>query len=345
MEATDQHLPITLKAHNLCIGYQQGKGQKKVRDKLQLQLRPGELLCLMGPNGAGKSTLLRTLAGVQPALAGELIIEGRPLHQLSQAERAKSISLVLTEPVSAGNMTVLELVILGRYPHTGWGGNLSQEDKDMVEQALEELGITALARQKLYELSDGQRQKALVARALAQNGSLMILDEPTAHLDLINRLQIMRLLRQLAQSRQKTIIVATHELDLALQSADRLWLLPQDEEGLIEGVPEDLVLNGSLARAFSRSGFHFNINSGQFVEEVQGCVQVQLSGEEPARRWTQKALERNGYDVVSQEAPLRLNITREADSYRWHLSTTDLEITAHSIEELMAQMSGSRQRA
>jgi iron complex transport system ATP-binding protein len=341
MEAMEQH--IILKAHKLCIGYGHGKSKKVVRDHLELQLRSGEMLCLMGPNGAGKSTLLRTLAGVQPALAGALLIEGRPLQELSQPERARFISLVLTEPVSAGNMTVLELVALGRYPHTGWGGSLTRRDKSLVEEALDELGITALASRKLYELSDGQRQKALVARALAQDGSLIILDEPTAHLDLINRLQIMRLLRQLARKRQKAIIVATHELDLALQSADRLWLLPQQEEGLIEGVPEDLVLNGSLARAFSRSGFHFNTHTGQFVEEINSCVPVQLSGEEPWKRWTRKALERNGYEAVTGQAPLRLEVIRQEAAYSWRLCTPDGEIMAYSIEELLTQLSGRRQ--
>lgn len=341
MEEAARHIILTAQA--LSIGYQQGKEAKIVRDHLQLQLYSGELLCLMGPNGAGKSTLLRTLAGVQPALAGEVLLEGKRLQELDQIQRARHISLVLTETISAGNMTVLELVALGRYPHTGWGGRLSAEDKQLVEQALDDLTISELADRKLFELSDGQRQKAMIARALAQDGSLIILDEPTAHLDLINRLQIMRLLRQLSQRRQKAIVVATHELDLALQSADRLWLLDQHEKGLLEGVPEDLVLNGSLARAFSRSGFHFNIHSGHFVEEIQSCVPVQLIGEEPARLWTQKALQRNGYEAVPHEAPLRLEITRQDDAYRWQLSTAGKEITARSIEELMGKMSRERQ--
>lgn len=343
MEKAARHIILTAQA--LSIGYQQGKQVKVVRDKLELQLRSGELLCLMGPNGAGKSTLLRTLAGVQHPLAGEVLLEGKRLQELDQAQRARHISLVLTETVSAGNMTVLELVALGRYPHTGWGGRLSREDKQLVEQALDDLTISELADRKLFELSDGQRQKAMIARALAQDGSLIILDEPTAHLDLINRLQIMRLLRQLSQRRQKAIVVATHELDLALQSADRLWLLGQHEKGLIEGVPEDLVLNGSLARAFSRSGFHFNIHSGQFVEEVQSYVAVQLSGEEPARLWTRKALERNGYETVSREAPMRLEVSRKADAYHWHLSTDEHEIAIHSIEELIEKMSELKLKA
>jgi iron complex transport system ATP-binding protein len=337
-----EHPHIILKANDLSIGYQQKKEARVVRKQLQLQLRSGELLCLMGPNGAGKSTLLRTLAGVQPPLAGEVLLNGRALHSLEQAERALHISLVLTEAISAGNMTVLELVTLGRYPHTGWGGRLTSEDKQLVEQALDDLTISELAHRKLFELSDGQRQKAMIARALAQDGSLIILDEPTAHLDLINRLQIMRLLRQLSLRRQKAIVVATHELDLALQSADRLWLMGQQEDGLIEGVPEDLVLNGSLARAFSRSGFHFNMHSGQFVEEIHSCVPIQLSGDEPARLWTQKALERNGYEAVSTEANLRLHVSRQAEGYRWQLSSADGEITAPTIEALMAQMAEGR---
>lgn len=340
MKKATRHILLTTQA--LSIGYQQGKEVKVVRDQLQLKLYAGELLCLMGANGAGKSTLLRTLAGIQPPLSGEVVLEGRQLQSLDQLRRARHISLVLTETISAGNMTVLELVALGRYPHTGWGGRLSAEDRQLVEQALDDLTIRELAHRKLFELSDGQRQKAMIARALAQDGSLMILDEPTAHLDLINRLQIMRLLRQLSQRRQKAIVVATHELDLALQSADRLWLLDQHAKGLTAGIPEDLVLNGSLARAFVRSGFHFNLYSGQFVEEANSCVAVQLIGEEPARLWTQKALERNGYETVPHEAPLRLEVSRKADAYHWHLRTAEQQITAYSIEELIVEMSQRR---
>lgn len=329
----------TLEARQLSIGYRQKKTDRLVRSGLHLEVFKGELLCLMGPNGAGKSTLLRTLAGVQEPLAGEIWIGGRSLQQTNQQERARLICLVLTEQVSAGNMSVLELVTLGRYPHTGWGGSLSEADKHNVLQALADLDIQELADRKLYELSDGQRQKAMIARALAQDGQLMILDEPTAHLDLINRLQIMRQLRLLALRRQKAIVVATHELELALQSADRLWLLPQDQEGLLTGMPEDLVLNGSLAGAFSRSGFHFDLSSGRFVEEVHQCVPVQLTGEGPARQWTEKALQRYGYQVGDEtNSSVSISIHKNEKGYQWQLNSAEGQMLVHSLEQLVRQL-------
>lgn len=330
---------IALKTDTLSIGYRKGKQEKLIHSRLTLGIRSGELLCLMGPNGAGKSTLLRTLAGVQSPLSGQVLVNGKDIHSLPPQERARHISLVLTETVSAGNMSVLELVALGRYPHTSWGGSLSESDKRTIRQALEDVGIRELAHRKLYELSDGQRQKALIARALAQDGELIILDEPTAHLDLINRLQIMRLLRMLALRRQKAIVVATHELELALQSADRLWLLSQQqEEGLMEGVPEDLVLNGSLAKAFSRTGYHFDQESGQFVEEIHSCIPVQLKGEGMIRTWTRKALRRNGYEATETEAPLSVEIKESDRKILWQVSSAKGSFTVASVEELLLQI-------
>lgn len=344
MNVSSSH--IALHTQSLSIGYRKGKQEKLVRSHLNLKIHKGELLCLMGPNGAGKSTLLRTLAGVQAPLSGTVRVGSENIHSLTPVQRARHISLVLTESVSAGNMSVLELVVLGRYPHTGWGGNLSEADKQTVLQALKDLGIPDLADRKLYELSDGQRQKALIARALAQDGELIILDEPTAHLDLINRLQIMRLLRMLAIRRQKALVVATHELDLALQSADRLWLLSQDPEvPLMDGTPEDLVLEGSLAKVFSRTGYHFDSESGQFVEEVESCIPVQLTGEGSFRSWTQKALKRNGYEAVQTPAPFQIEI-RTSDisdqKPQWHLSSGDRHSIANSIEELLQQLRQNR---
>lgn len=330
---------IALEAQNLSIGYRKGKIEIPVRSGLDLKIRSGELLCLMGPNGAGKSTLLRTLAGVQDPLAGAVLVGTKNIHTLTPVERARHISLVLTEQLSAGNMSILELVALGRYPHTSWGGGLTDEDKSKTLQALRDLGIHDLASRKLYTLSDGQRQKALIARALAQDGELIILDEPTAHLDLINRLQIMRLLRMLALRRQKAIVVATHELDLALQSADRLWLLGQEQdEGLLDGVPEDLVLNDSLAKAFARTGFHFDSQSGQFVEETAPCVPVQLVGEGTIRYWTQKALKRNGYEAVLTPVPLKIEIQEKDQKTCWQIFTPAGTGTASSIEELLLRI-------
>ena len=326
-------------AQKLSVGYRRkGKPAYLVQEKISLSVESGELICLMGSNGAGKSTLLRTLAGLQAPLSGEVLLGGQQIHTLSQTERAQHISLVLTEAVSAGNMTVQELVALGRHPHTSWGGALGYKDKQVVEQAMEDLEVSELAGRSLFELSDGQRQKALIARALSQDGQLMILDEPTAHLDLINRLHIMQLLRKLAARRKKAIIIATHELDLALQFSDRLWLLRNEKGGLKEGIPEDLVLNGSIEKIFSRPGYHFDTLSGQFIAEAPTGVPVLLSGEGPALLWTRKALQRKGYAAVQASASIHIEVKSDTSETCWRITSGETTKTIYSLEELLMEL-------
>lgn len=200
-----------LQAENLEIGYPAKGGRKTVADGIHFHLEGGEFICLLGPNGAGKSTLLRTLAAIQPPLSGAVRICGEDTRTLSSAKKAKSLGLVLTERVETG-LSVRELVSLGRAPYTGWLGWLSPDNKAKVDWAIEATGCKALALRKVHELSDGERQKAMIARALAQETPVILLDEPTAHLDLPNRVGIMRLLKNLAQETGKVILLSTHEL-------------------------------------------------------------------------------------------------------------------------------------
>jgi iron complex transport system ATP-binding protein len=282
-----------LKANNLTIGYP----GRVVKQKLNFGFDEGQLVCLMGPNGAGKSTLLRTVAGLQAQLHGSVEIVGQSLEQLDRQQRAKLISLVLTEAPS-GNLRVEELVALGRQPYTNWYGKLNPTDRSIVGEALQAVGIEEFRERRLSSLSDGQRQKALIARALAQEGKLLLLDEPTAHLDLLNRIQIMQLLRKLAHEQQKTILVATHELHLALQTADVLWLLPEGADTpSIQGLPEDLLLNGAIEQVFGKAGYKFDKESANFniIEKPKGTVWVEGEGLEIY--WLKRALQRYGFEL------------------------------------------------
>lgn len=296
-----------LTAADLMVGYAAKKTPHPVAGPLQLALWPGELVCLLGPNGAGKSTLLRTLAGLQPPLGGQLAVSGQQLAALSAPERARQLSIVLTDRIDAGNLTVRELVRLGRHPHTGWLGGLSAHDEAQVQAALEATGTAAFAPRLVNELSDGERQKVLLARALAQDTPVVLLDEPTAHLDLPNRVALMRLLHRLARQTGKAILLSTHELDLALQAADRVWLLPATG-ALRTGTPEDLVLSGDFAAAFVHEGLAFDAATGTFALHAPTGPAVQLLGDGAAAFWTRRALEREGFVPTAAPAGLRVTV-------------------------------------
>jgi iron complex transport system ATP-binding protein len=326
-----------LTAEGLTIGYRtSNRATKAIAGPLSLALHAGELVCLLGPNGAGKSTLMRTLAGLQPPLAGRLDLGGTPLADLGAGARARQLSIVLTDRVEASGLTVLELVRLGRHPHTGWLGGLSAHDEAQVHAALAATGTEAFAPRLIGELSDGERQKVLLARALAQDTPVVLLDEPTAHLDLPNRVSLMRLLHRLARQTGKAILLSTHELDLALQAADRIWLLPADGR-LHAGAPEDLVLSGTFAAAFARDGLVFDPATGTFpLHEAQGPA-VRVVGEGTAIFWTRRALEREGFTLTGNPAaPTQVVVTGGPEQWHWATQIDDKQHEYSTVQALLA---------
>ena len=254
-----------LSAENLDIGYSSGRGQKiYVHKGLDLQLEEGKLTCLLGLNGAGKSTLLKTLCGFIPSLGGNIILKGRPLSDYSHEELSTLTGVVLTGRTSDGGLSVRELVSMGRYPHTGFFGTLSADDIRKVDESISAVGITAMSERHLAELSDGERQKAFIAKALAQECPLIILDEPTAFLDITSRMEVMALLRDIAHKQNITVFLSTHDLDSALQLADMIWLL--DKESPIHcGTPKSLASDGTLEAFFSRGSLHFDPESQRII--------------------------------------------------------------------------------
>ncbi len=330
--------PAHLAARALTIGYPAARPPKSVAGPLDFTLNSGELVALLGPNGAGKSTLLRTLAGLQAPLAGRLSIQEKDLAALGPPARARMLSIVLTDRVEAGGLTALELVRLGRHPHTGWLGGLSARDEDVVQAALAATGTTAFAARRVAELSDGERQKVLLARALAQDTPVILLDEPTAHLDLPNRVALLRLLHRLARDTQKAILLSTHELDLALQAADRLALLTA--EGTLHlGTPEDLVLDGTFAAAFAREGLTFDAATGTFPLHAARGPAVRLVGAGPAALWTGRALARAGYTVApGPEALAELTVAGDNAQYHWQLQGAGPPRTGTTVAALLAAL-------
>ncbi len=308
-----------IRSHQMAVGYS-SKGEELVLlDDLNLHLKEGELVCFMGPNGIGKSTLLRTLAGLQKPLRGELI----------GVEKGK-LSLVLTDRISASNMLVYDLVAYGRYPYLSWNISFSAEDHQIIEEAISLTQIEHLKNKQLYQLSDGQMQLVMIARALAQQTPVLLLDEPTAHLDLNNRVEIMNLLRKLARQERKAILVCTHELDLALQTADWIWLATLTKK-VMSGIPEDLVLTGAFDEVFQFKGF--DLKTGKVEHEAHRNTPVRLIGEGYPFLWTKNALERCGYEV-SENAETIIKIHPEPKT-TWQLD--DLKL--NSVSELLQALS------
>ena len=321
-----------LQTRDLCIGYAPKRRPRvEVAADIGVELLKGELVCLLGPNGAGKSTLMRTLAGLQKPLAGDVLLEDRDLHGLTESERARLLGLVLTERVDVGNLSAYALVALGRYPYTGWDGRLSHEDEEVVRWAIDAVGARDLAGRSVGELSDGERQKVMIARALAQEPAVLLLDEPTAFLDLPRRVEIVQLLRRLAGASDRAVLLSTHDLDLALRCADRLWLLPLDGP-LQTGAPEDLVLSGAFQRAFADVEFDPAIGSFQLTQEPEG--EVGLVGEGLHALWTERALERAGFRVA-EDAPTCVEIIHDNDDATWRLYTATSDRVCATLYELV----------
>ena len=318
-----------LTTQNLSIGYSKKRKTDVIQSELNLQLRAGELVCLIGPNGSGKSTLLRTLIGLQKPLSGKTSIDGKEISKLKQLEKALLIALVLTERVDIENATVYNLVSLGRHPHSNWWGNITEKEDLIIREAIEMVHLEHKIHQNINELSDGERQRAMIAKALAQNTPIIMLDEPTAHLDLPNRVEIMLLLHKLAHKTDKAILLSTHELDIALQAADRIWLI-SSERGVECGVPEDLVFNGNFNRAFESKSYVFNAANGNFSMNYPMTKKVWVSGDKTRMYWTLRALARAGYKVV-EDAQFRILVTENG----WILNEKNIS----TVEQLLVELS------
>ncbi|MDR1645574.1 MAG: ABC transporter ATP-binding protein [Tannerellaceae bacterium] len=283
-----------IQTSELCIGYA-GKGRKSkvVHDGLNLDLFPGELTCLLGLNGVGKSTLLRTLCGFQPPLAGYIQLQDKPLRSYSQSELSLALGIVLTEKTNVGGITVYELVALGRHPYTGFFGRLRKQDRDIIERSLQAAGIAHKAQSYVAELSDGERQKAMIAKTLAQECPIVLLDEPTAFLDVAARMETLMLLRRLAKEQHKAILLSTHDIDQAIRMGDNLWLLGKDLP-VICGTPEDLILNHAFDSFFGKEGMRFDPSTGRLNPDAT-LAPVGVEGDPFTSHWVGNALIRNGW--------------------------------------------------
>jgi iron complex transport system ATP-binding protein len=330
---------------NLEIGFRKGKGREQsLAGPVNTTAYSGELIAVMGRNGCGKSTLLRTIAGLMDSLQGEIKILSSILASYSRKELARIMGYVSTEVVRVPGLSVERLVALGRYPHTNWMGKLNSSDQEVIERALNLTSLQALRMRDLDELSDGERQRAMIARTLAQDTQILILDEPTAFLDLSHRYEIIDLLGNLALDHGKTVIYSTHDLQIALQQADKIWLIHKQE--MLEGAPEDLVLSGRLSDALRQtdSGTEIEMDpqTGEFAVKRIPRMDISLSsagsglvGPEGLEAWTKKALERNGFRVAeNKETGIHVLVDIATGSPRWTIEKSGSRVEFNSIYDL-----------
>ncbi|HEY4788272.1 MAG TPA: ABC transporter ATP-binding protein [Bacteroidales bacterium] len=323
-----------IKAHQLSVGYRNGKQITTVIRNLDVIVSQGELIGIIGQNGIGKSTLLRTLARLQDPLDGDIILFGQPFRLFSRNEFAQKVSFVSTEILKLNHCTVRQLVSLGRSPYTNWFGQLSDKDNVMVSEAIEMVGLTSLAERYINEISDGERQRVMIARTLAQDTDIIVLDEPTAFLDMPNKYEVIHLLNELTRTKKKTILFTSHDLNIAMREADRLWILTPG--AFIEGAPEDLVLQHFISGLFDETRLKFDPRKGEFSIRRKPIGSCKLSGKGVAHIWTKRALERLGFDTEldSEGYSLEIIVEEKAGNTIWRVKQQNSEKEFKTISEL-----------
>ncbi len=263
---TEKNSILSLK--NVSIGYKQNQDENILLKNLSLEIENGKLICIIGRNGIGKSTLIKTISGMHKPINGNIFIDGIDVHLAPAKILASKISMVYTDKVDAENLSVYDLIAMGRYPYLSWLGILSNNDEGIVNKAISLSGIEKLKNRNITTLSDGERQKAMIARAIVQDTSIILLDEPTSHLDISGRLDVFITLKKLCQQENKTILLSTHQLDCALQFADEIWLISSDQE-FISGHPKDAIITHAIGTEFNSNHLNFDAESGVFRYHYQ----------------------------------------------------------------------------
>jgi len=334
---------VALRTIDLAVGYRGRRTPIVVLERLNLSVKAGELVCLLGPNGTGKSTLLRTVSRIQPALADAVEIDNVESGRLSRLNLARRLRVVLTERPVVGALPASRLVELGRYPHLDWYGRLTPKDHEIVEWAIRAVAAEHLASRDCSSLSDGERQRFMIARALAQEPSILLLDEPTAFLDVPSRVQVMGLLRRLARDENLAIVVSTHDLELALRMADTLWLLAPGGK-LHTGTPEDIILEGSLAEAFQAESIRFHPEERAFRLETHARGRAIVKGIGLHAVLAAAVLEREGYEVVP-DGVCAIRVSVAPGSARWEVVLEDRRYSGDnfaSLAEFVRGVSGKQ---
>lgn len=292
-----------LQGKNISVGYRTESGTNILLENIDFSIFPEEVICIMGRNGCGKTTLLRAIAGLSNHLSGEIFIKRKKLSEISRTELATLISVVLTDKVEVGNLTVHEVIALGRFPYTNFWGKLTKNDRKIIDDVITLMNLEDIQNHFFSMLSDGQKQKVLIARAIAQDTPILLLDEPTTFLDIPGKLEILKLLKKIAAQKKIAVLFTSHDWELVLEMANRIW--PIDESGKMKhGMPEDMILNGEFEKCFRHENFDFNQDHGSFHIRQTDFMPVLLEGGDKTHLyWTTHALKKEGYaDVQGNES-------------------------------------------
>jgi iron complex transport system ATP-binding protein len=330
------NLTEILSLDSLKIGYASGRHENVLLPPLNACANKGELISVIGRNGIGKSTLLRTLTGLQPSLGGEIFYNCKNIRDYSRMDLAQKVGYISTEIVKVSNMSVYDLVALGRFPHTDWMGKIDAKNHEVIMDAIEKTGMLALTKRFVSELSDGERQRAMIARILAQDTGIMIMDEPTAFLDIGSKYEILHLMHVLSQKSEKTIIFSTHDLHMAISQSDKIWLILDNK--LIEGAPEDLIIEGAFDHLFDSSPVQFNSEHGTFSFRSEDRGTIYVDGDGMLRKWTEKAINRAGFSI-SEVKTIPYIIVPSGNNSKWQFSTNNLSLEFGTIYELASWLS------
>jgi len=329
---------VTLRTQALSIGHENAV----LFEDVELTAELASFVCLLGRNGAGKTTLLRTLAGLVQPKSGRIFLDESDLSRFTNRERAKVISVVLTDRPHVAGLSVADVVAMGRQPFTNWFGGMGDEDLVVVRDSLEAVGIEFLANRAFETLSDGERQRVMIARALAQEPRVLLLDEVTAFLDLPGRVAMMSMLRQASRRGKNITILSTHDLDLALQFADQMWVLT-DARKIVTGVPEDLARTGVIAECFDSPQAVFSSATGTFeVQRGNDSILVSLQGEGPERIWMERALIRRGFALRNDRASGRCHLSLQSmdgSCVSWVVESDGPSQRCNSIQEVLEMLS------
>ncbi len=331
-EAKDLHT-IILETRELGIGYSVNRKTTTLHDRLNLSLHRGDLVCIIGPNGSGKSTLLRTLGGLQPSIKGSITIFGNNLDKLKFTERSRLLSIVLTEKTAIENITVEEIAALGRYTETNWLGTMNENDRKIVHSSLKMVGLQNFGNRQYGTLSDGEKQRTFIAKALASQAPLMLLDEPTAHLDIPNRVEIMTLLRKLTRNNHQSVLVSTHDLDLATQLADEIWLMEKDNVMLCT-TPEEAISSGTINDCFGSKSIEFHPEYGRFVVKMKPKGSVFVTGKGIHYEMSLKALKRIGFTID----PVGATSTIHVENQSWTLTAGTKTYKSEKLADIIRQV-------
>lgn len=305
---------------------------------LEISVRKGELIGIIGKNGIGKSTLLKTIARLLEPLEGNVMLYGKSIDSYARNEFAQKVSFVSTEILKLNHCTVRQLVSFGRSPYTNWIGQLSPPDIKIVSEAIDMVGISSLAERYINEISDGERQRVMIARTLAQDTDIIVLDEPTAFLDMPNKYEVIHLLSELTRKRNKTILYTSHDLNIAMRESDRLWLITGDK--FLDGAPEDLVLQHAISNLFDETRLKFDQHKGEFSIQRKPVGFCKLTGTGLALTWTVKALERLGFNINNENYSFEVQVIEKNGVPSWHLIQDNNTLIFGSIYELAGVLRG-----